>query len=211
MRHRGRCAPARRRGQILGYNNTTFGARIQNLRATNFSKIRSQKTVTLHSPRMKGLQLIRRLLSEQPRQPAGRNGVPPKVCRNAAHKQKSPSRKTDFFAHEAGYRLCGAGLTAEKENSRRRGRRRPISQKQEEKDFTVAGLVPCCNHIVTLLSPNCNTFLSLFCNFFCEIFSHIFLPPPAPAQKRQNSSNAALSSRRPVTYQPGPASLSAGP
>ena len=124
-------------------------------------------------------------------------------------KQKSPPRKTDFFAHEAGYRLCGAGLTAEKENSRRRGRRRPISQKQEEKDFTVAGLVPCCNYIVTLLSPNCNTFLSLFCNFFCELF----VASPCPAvQNRQNSSKAALPSRRPVTYQPGaPSSPAAWP
>ena len=66
---------AGRRYKILGYNNTTFGARIQNLRATNFSKIRSQKTVTLHSPRMKSLQLIFAACLHRPRRPS--QSVPP--------------------------------------------------------------------------------------------------------------------------------------
>src|SRR5699024_10147601 len=74
VRNLGRLRAARRRGQILGYNNTTFEARIQNLPATNFSKFRSQKTVTLHRPFMKLVQhsSVRRPAPDPPPPGAGR-------------------------------------------------------------------------------------------------------------------------------------------
>ena len=130
--------------QILGYNNTTFGARIQNLRPTNFSKIRSQKTVTLHSPWMKPVQLTSTPLFRQ----------------NGPRRQtKKPVSKDGLFCTRSEVSPVWHSQTAEKENSRRRSWPRPTPQKQEEKAFTVAVSALCCNCIVTLLSPICNTFL----------------------------------------------------
>ena len=50
---------------------------------------------------------------------------------------------------------------------------RPVSQKQEEKDFTQKSFRSSCNYIVTLLKPFCKGFCESFCNFFV-IFSQAF-------------------------------------
>jgi len=51
--------------------------------------------------------------------------------------KKARPERTSFFAHEAGYRLCGTWITTVKENSRRRMADTRYSKKQEEKDFMI--------------------------------------------------------------------------
>ena len=82
---------------------------------------------------------------------------------NSGCKKAHPCFRMSSFAHEARYRLCGAGrLSAVKENSRRRKCPTPgISLKTRRKRFhePERRRIPFCNYIVTLCVGFCKSFL----------------------------------------------------
>ena len=67
---------------------------------------------------------------------------------NSGCKKAHPCLRMSFFAHEAGYRLCGTWITTVKENSRRRRTCARYPKKKEEKDFTLSR---ACALAVTIL------------------------------------------------------------
>ena len=90
---------------------------------TNFIKPRQRKTDILYREFAAKSHFILEMLAD---------------LLNSGCKKAHPCFRMTFFAHEARYRLCGAGgLSAVKENSRRRMADTRYSKKQEEKDFMI--------------------------------------------------------------------------